>query len=393
MNVDPSLSAALANPSAWRGELPTNPPSLKDARRYCETLARTHYENFTVATQLLPRHVRARFYPVYAYCRWADDLGDETGGGALALALLDRWEEELLACYRGCARHPVFVALHETIEQCCIPPDPFLDLITAFRQDQWKTRYRSFEELLEYCRYSANPVGRLILYVCDYSDPELQRLSDFTCTALQLANFWQDVARDFRIGRIYLPLDDMARHGYLESDLAASRYDQRFTNLLKEQVQRTWELFWQGLPLASLVKGRLAVDVELFSRGGMEILRLIERQNYNVLARRPQLETPERSLLFASVLARRLAGWCLARGRTDSVSQRERETSKAGIGNRESDIGSKSGSPSDAAAELPARLEACAAPAPDAPWEPGSPDRVGSPSHGASRISNLEFRR
>jgi squalene synthase HpnC len=306
MKVEQDFSGAPAEPSAWRGELPSEAPSRDLARDYCEKLARSHYENFPVATLLLPRRLRAHFYPVYAYCRWADDLGDETGDPSLSLWLLDRWEEQLLSCYRGQARHPVFVALQDTIEQCQIPPQPFLDLIAAFRQDQTKTRYLNFAELLEYCCYSANPVGRLVLYVCGYRDPELQRLSDFTCTALQLANFWQDVARDFRIGRIYLPLEDMARHGYAESDLEASRYDQRFIDLLKEQVERTWDLFRKGLALVSKVEGRLAVDIELFSRGGMEILRMIERQNYNVLARRPQLETPDRILLFASVLAGRL---------------------------------------------------------------------------------------
>src|SRR4051812_45398980 len=206
MNLPLDSATALQQPSSWRGELPPQRPSIEDARRYCEALARSHYENFPVATRLLPPPLREHFYPVYAYCRWADDLGDETGDPALSLHLLQLWEEELLACYRGEARHPVFVALAHTIEQCKIPPEPFRDLITAFRQDQEKTRYQNFSEVLEYCRYSANPVGRLILYVCGYRDPEMHRLSDFTCTALQLANFWQDVARDYVIGRIYLPL-------------------------------------------------------------------------------------------------------------------------------------------------------------------------------------------
>ena len=306
-------STTLAEPSAWRGELPPHAPSREEARRYCESLARNHYENFPIASRLLPPLLRAHFYPVYAYCRWADDLGDEVGDRDLSLWLLNRWEEELLACYRGQARHPVFVALQETIEQCQIPPEPFLDLISAFRQDQTKTRYRNFAEVLEYCRYSANPVGRLVLYVCGYRDPELQRLSDYTCTALQLANFWQDVARDSLIGRIYLPMDDMARHGYTERDLAASCFDRRFADLLREQVERTWQLFEQGLPLVSRVEERLAVDIELFSRGGMEILKLIERQNYNVLAHRPQLEGADRILLFASVVAGHLAGRAFSR--------------------------------------------------------------------------------
>ncbi|MCZ6750885.1 MAG: squalene synthase HpnC, partial [Acidobacteria bacterium] len=239
-------------------------------------------------------------------CRWADDLGDETGDRARALFLLDRWEEELQDCYRGRVRHPVFVALRETIEQFEIPQQPFLDLIAAFRQDQTRTRYRNFQQLLGYCRYSANPVGQLVLHLCGYRDPERKRLSDCTCTALQLANFWQDVKRDFRIGRIYLPLDDMARHGYSEDDLAHSRYNGNFAALLKELVERTWKLFWEGLPLASQVGVRLAVDVELFSRAGMEILKRIERQNYNVLARRPVLGQGEKALLLASVLASQL---------------------------------------------------------------------------------------
>ena len=304
MKAEATLPTGLAEPAVWNGTLPPFVPSVEQARRYCESLARSHYENFSIATLLLPRRLRTHFYPVYAYCRWADDLGDETGDPARSLELLDRWEEELVACYRGEVRHPVFVALRETIEQCRIPPEPFQDLIAAFRQDQVKTRYRNFAELLEYCRYSANPVGRLVLYVCGYRDPELHLLSDFTCTALQLANFWQDVNRDYQIGRIYLPQEDMARHGYSESDLAAGRYDERFANLLRELVGRTRDLFAQGLPLVSRVDRRLAVDIELFSRGGLEILRRIELQNYDVLARRPQLDRESKALLLVSTVLR-----------------------------------------------------------------------------------------
>jgi squalene synthase HpnC len=303
-----SHADAWPEPARWDGSLPATPPPVEDARRYCESLARHHYENFHVATRFLPDRLRAHFYPVYAYCRWADDLGDETGDPGRSLRLLGLWEEELEACYRGEARHPVFVALRPTIEQCRIPPEPFRDLITAFRQDQVKTRYETFDEVLGYCRYSANPVGRLVLCICGYRDPERQRLSDLTCTALQLANFWQDVARDYQIGRVYIPLDAMARHGYSERDLAAGRYDERFASLLRELVERTRGLFLQGLPLISLVDSRLALDIALFSRGGMEILRLIERQNYNVLARRPFLDSGGKALLFAATLARHALG-------------------------------------------------------------------------------------
>ena len=306
MKADSVLTPALAEPAAWEGALPESPPSLGDARLYCEQLARTHYENFPVATMLLPRVLRPHFYSVYAFCRWADDLGDEIGDPQRSLWLLDRWGEELRACYQGQARHPVFVALAETVKQLEIPPEPFHDLIAAFRQDQCKTRYQTFEEVLGYCRYSANPVGRLVLYLCSYRDPERQRLSDFTCTALQLANFWQDVRRDYAIGRIYLPLDLMARYGYAETDLSANRFNANFSCLLQHLVDCTWDLFRKGLPLVEQVDRRLAMDIELFSRGGMEILRLIERQNYEVLSRRPQLGDSQRMMLCASVLARQL---------------------------------------------------------------------------------------
>jgi len=306
MKADSALTEPLAAPAAWEGTLPESPPSLAEARRYCEALARSHYENFPVATLLLPRRLRPHFYSVYAYCRWADDLGDEVDDPARALWLLDRWEDELRACYEGHPRHPVFVALAETVELLRIPIEPFRDLITAFRQDQTVHRYRTFEELLGYCRYSANPVGRLVLYVCGYRDPERQRLSDYTCTALQLANFWQDVRRDDAIGRIYIPLDEMARSGYFEEDLQALRYNQNFASLLRGLVSRTWELFRQGLPLIEAVDRRLAVDIELFSRGGMEVLRLIERQNFDVLSRRPHLGKSQMTMLGAAVIARQL---------------------------------------------------------------------------------------
>src|ERR1051325_6275795 len=244
-----SIPLPLDNPASWDGELPAIPPSLEESRCYCERLARGHYENFPVATLLLPSHLRPHFYAVYAYCRWADDLGDETGDRARSLWLLDRWEQELDACYAGQARHPVFVALVDTVNRLNIPAQPFRDLITAFRQDQVKTRYATFDDVLGYCRYSANPVGRLVLYVCGYRDAERQELSDYTCTALQLANFWQDVRRDYDIGRIYIPLYEMAAAGYSEDDLQAQRYNERLAGLLRSLVARTWALFRKGLPL------------------------------------------------------------------------------------------------------------------------------------------------
>jgi squalene synthase HpnC len=196
-----------ALPAEYR--IPEQRPTLEEARAYCRRLATTHYENFPCGLVVFAARLRPHFYSIYAYCRIADDLGDEVGNREQSLALLDLWGRELDACYRGEARHPVFVALAETIRACDIPQQPFADLLVAFRQDQTVPRYQTMDDVLDYCRYSANPVGRLVLYACGYRDPEMFLLSDFTCTALQLANFWQDVSSDYARGRIYLPLDDM----------------------------------------------------------------------------------------------------------------------------------------------------------------------------------------
>src|SRR5215469_4904574 len=193
--------------------IPENAPSLTEAQQYCVRLATSHYENFPVVTWFLPKHLHQHFYNVYAYCRISDDLGDEVGDKQQSLSLLNQWEAELQQCYSGAPRHPVFVALRETVREFDIPQHEFSDLLTAFRQDQRVTRFPTFDDVLAYCHYSANPVGHLVLYLCGYCDAERQQLSDYTCTALQLANFWQDVATDFAKDRIYLPLDSMAKFG------------------------------------------------------------------------------------------------------------------------------------------------------------------------------------
>jgi squalene synthase HpnC len=213
------------------------------------------------------------------------------------LQLLDVWEAELDACYQGSPRHPVFVALTDTVRACDIPKQPFSDLLKAFRQDQTVTRYPIFEDLLGYCRYSANPVGHLVLYVCGYRDADRQALSDFTCTALQLANFWQDVSVDYAKGRIYLPLEDLARHGVTEGDIAARRNTPAFCEMMRFEVERARDWFRQGLPLVEKVDRELAIDIELFSRGGQEILNAIERQGYAVLGRRPAISKTRRLAL------------------------------------------------------------------------------------------------
>jgi squalene synthase HpnC len=279
--------------------IPERAPSEVEAREYCRRLARTHYENFSVATWFLPEGVRQHFFNVYAYCRISDDLGDEVGDAQVSLQLLDQWEAELDACYSGAPRHPVFVALAETVRTCDIPKQPFSDLLKAFRQDQTVTRYRTFEDLLGYCRYSANPVGHLVLYVCGYRDAERQALSDFTCTALQLANFWQDVSVDYAKGRIYLPLEDLERHGVSEEELAAAKNTPAFCEMMRFEVDRARDWFRQGLPLATKVDRELAIDIELFSCGGQEILNAIARQGYAVLGRRPAISKTRKLALVA----------------------------------------------------------------------------------------------
>ncbi len=286
--------------------LPAGRVTLEQAQQYTRRLARSHYENFTVVSWLLPKELRQHFYNVYAYCRWADDLADEIPDRDRALRLLDWWQDELRHCYAGRPRHPVFVALQETALARNIPQEPFADLLVAFRQDQVVRRYGTFQDLLGYCRYSANPVGRLVLYVCGYSDPERQELSDATCTALQWANFWQDVARDLEKDRIYIPIEELERHGLHEQDMFARRFDERFVSLMKHLVERTRRMFEAGRPLAQMVDARLRVDIELFSRGGMEILRGIERQGYDVLQRRPELGRVGKLRLFASAFVKYL---------------------------------------------------------------------------------------
>lgn len=278
---------------------------LEEALAYTGWLATHHYENFHVVSFLLPKHLHQDFYNLYSFCRWADDLGDEIGDTGESLRLLAWWRRELAAMYAGQARHPVYVALRDTAARHALPSEPFADLITAFEQDQTVTRYRNWEALFGYCRYSANPVGRLVLYLCGYRDAERQALSDATCTALQLANFWQDVTVDLEKGRIYLPLDVLERHGYSVEDLRTRRFNSAFAAVMMEVVEVARDLFLKGLPLADRVDRRLALDLELFSRGGLKILDKIERQNYDVLARRPAITRVERVVLLLNALVRR----------------------------------------------------------------------------------------
>jgi squalene synthase HpnC len=279
--------------------------TLKESLEYTKWLATRHYENFHVVSFLLPKILHQDFYNVYSFCRWADDLGDEIGDTQESLRLLAWWRGELHAMFEGEAKHPVFTALQYTVAAHSLPMDPFDDLITAFEQDQRVTRYNNFEELFEYCRYSANPVGRLVLGLCGYQDAARQELSDATCTALQLANFWQDVTVDWAKDRVYLPLDLLARHGTSVDAIAAGRFDDHFRAAMKEACEVAQKLFLKGLPLADQVDRRLAIDLDLFSRGGMKVLKKIEQQNYNVLAARPKISKVERVGLLLGALRRR----------------------------------------------------------------------------------------
>jgi len=284
--------AWAALPASYR--MPEVAPSLAEARAWCRQLAESHYENFHVASWFLPEAFRPHFHSIYAFCRVSDDLGDEVGDREQSLALLDFWGRELDACYEGTTRHPVYVALAETIRACGIPKEPFADLLTAFRQDQKKTRFNSMNEVLEYCRYSANPVGRLVLFATGEAAEGREQeerfvLSDATCSALQLANFWQDVRVDWTKDRVYIPQQDMQRFGVSDETIAAGIATAEFRTLMQYEVGYARELFEQGLPLIGRVHRELALDLDLFSRGGLAILQAIERQNFDVLKARPSI--------------------------------------------------------------------------------------------------------
>lgn len=283
---------------------------IRSAYARCRRLARAHYENFPVATLLIPRRVRRHMHALYAFARGVDDLGDEAPGDRLEL--LDRWEEALRALFERDPApggpHWTFAALGETVRECDLSIDPFLRLIEANRRDQHVRRYETFQDLLEYCTYSADPVGRLVLGIFGYHDPELYRCSDTICTALQLTNFWQDVARDLEMDRIYIPLEDMRAYGVGEEDLLQVPAGRPFRDLLRFEVMRTRERFEQGRPLTAMVRGRFRVDLHLFSRGGEAVLDAIEDQDFDVLSRRPVVGRPQKLRLILGAIGAMLVG-------------------------------------------------------------------------------------
>ena len=290
--------------STWGPQAAARPLSLGESQAYCRTLACTHYENFPVVSWMLPRSLRQHFYNIYAYCRWADDLGDEVADRERATELLAWWRSQLQDCYRGSATHPVFVALGPTIERFAIPPQPFEDLLSAFEQDQQVPEYETFAELRDYCRRSADPVGRLVLYLCECFSERNAAWSDSVCTGLQLANFWQDVVRDFAIGRIYIPRETRQRFGYSDSDLHDQRTTAPFIDVMRFEVERVREFLREGLPLVNVLPWRLQMDVDLFARGGLCILDRIEQIGYRVWQIRPVVTKSDFARLFFGSLGR-----------------------------------------------------------------------------------------
>lgn len=285
-------------------EPPVSPVSADEASRFCLSLARSHYENFTVLSRLAPREIRRHLAALYAYCRTVDDLGDEAPGDRLAL--LDRFEAELDAAFASRARHPVLIALQGTIGRFDLPREPFARLIEANRIDQRRRSYATFDDLHRYCEHSAAPVGRLVLMLHGYRDEERFTLSDATCIGLQLANFWQDVRRDAAVGRVYLPEDEMAEYGVTRAELATDRASANLKDLMRFQVDRARSYFRAGLPLLDRVPRRLRVDLALFSLGGLAILRKIERLDCDTLSLRPSLSGPEKvGLALSAVLPKR----------------------------------------------------------------------------------------
>ena len=309
--------------TAWGPESPyfqgtDAPVSLKQAQDYCRKIALGHYENFPVVSWALPRGLRQHFFNVYSFCRWADDLGDEVQGADASLALLTWWRSQLVDCYQTISSsdddqwslnprlHPVFVALQPTIAEFDLPQQAFDDLIQAFEQDQRQCEYLTFEQLLEYCQKSANPVGRLVLHLCRTVSPHSLAWSDSICTGLQLANFWQDVSRDFAIGRVYLPVADCERFGYTRSQLERNEYNENFEQLMQFEVHRARQFLLDGLPLIPHLPGRLQMDIDLFAQGGLKILDRIEGLQFDVWKKRPIVSRFDFALLLMQSFVRRL---------------------------------------------------------------------------------------
>ncbi len=300
--------AAVRDPVAW--DLAPLPSSLAPAaaRAFCRAVASRHYENFTVATLLVPRRLRQHLANVYTFARWADDLADEAASPTEATAALADWRQRLEACFAGRPDHPVFVALAETVTETGLSMQPFSDLLDAFEQDQATTRYATRAELLDYCRRSADPVGRIVLGLEGCRDPDLVRMSDAICTGLQLVNFWQDITRDRLAGRIYLPAEDMARHSVTEPMLATPPAAQAVRALIRDEVSWARECFNAGADLPGLAPRSLRPAIAMFLAGGRAVADAIERAGFDTLARRPTVSRGVKLWLAGKALAAAATG-------------------------------------------------------------------------------------
>jgi squalene synthase HpnC len=292
MSVQPA-QPARRDPTAWQlAPVPTT-GDLAAAEAFCRDVASRHYENFTVATRLVPPRLRQHLANVYAYARWSDDLADEAASPAEAARDLAAWRQGLEACFAGRPGHPVYVALAETIRQTGLTIEPFADLLDAFEEDRAfdaagvAVRYADRDELVAYCRRSADPVGRIVLALEGCRNATLVAMSDCICTGLQLVNFWQDMRRDRLAGRVYLPLDDMRQHGVTEAMLDAPRAAPRLKELVRAEVAWAREQFDAGEPLVGVAPPALRPAIGMFLAGGRAVADAIERAGCDTLARRP----------------------------------------------------------------------------------------------------------
>lgn len=296
-----AISAPLEAHGQW---------TLDDAYKYCERLARSHYENFPVGSVLIPKRLRKHFYSIYAFARIADDFADEAYGESYTererIDLIDQWRLMLTESFARRAEHPVFVALAETQARFDLPIALLEDLLSAFAQDVTVRRYESFDQLADYCRRSANPIGRLILLLFGYRDVQFHRWSDDVCTALQLANHWQDVAVDLGKDRIYLPEEDLSRFELTVDDLTGRRPSDNFRRLMKFEITRTREMFENGKPLCTAVGGRLGLELRAVWLGGVRIIERIEKTDYDVFAQRPVITSLDK-LSILSIAASKAA--------------------------------------------------------------------------------------
>jgi squalene synthase HpnC len=316
MTTTPDAARPLLHGAPAEYLLPPSRPTLAEAQAWCRHLATTHYENFHVATWFLPKRARPHFESIYAFSRAADDLGDEVADRETATRLLGEWRAMLDECYDnpGASMHPVFIALHQTVVETGVPRQLFADLITAFEMDQTHTMHESLDDLIAYSRFSANPVGRLVLWVSGYRDEPRALLSDKVCTALQLANFWQDVVEDWERGRRYLPADQMQRFGVTDEMIAAKNFTPEFRALMQSLVEYAGAMLREGGKIANRVDAELAVTLRLFEQGGRAALDGIVAQDYDVLKRRPSVSNTTKARLLAGALFGKAASLFAARG-------------------------------------------------------------------------------